>query len=207
VPARLTPRRAHLPAAVLGLGIAAAACAPSSSGRSPLPSSPPHRATPTPGIANTVAFTLVIPPGWSDLTGDPSVAGIHPSGPVFVVLAMPPQAPVVHGVNDVEGIIVVTQVSQPLAEPQVVQYLQSVRAAGATDVTPPVPAMVGGSAATSITYTSAQDGTPVQTEDVVVAHGGAMYEVELITSRHSFSAQAKALDDILSRGWTWVRGD
>lgn len=166
-----------------------------------------HTATPTPHVAITVAFTVTIPYGWSDVTGDPRVATIHPSGPVLVVLQKPPEPPITSGVNDVDGVIVITEIGQPLSAAQVPQYLQSVRAGGATDITQPLPTTVGATAGTSVTYTTTLQGTAVQTEDIVVAHGGTMYEIELITSRYAFAAQARDLDQLLSDGWSWVRGD
>lgn len=198
-------RRRALPACVLAAATVTllAACAPARATATPSRRSP----TPNPGVASTIAFTITIPPGWTDVTGDPGVDAVHPGGQVLVVLQKPPAPPVVEGVNDVDGVIAITQMDQPLTASQVTQYLQSVRTNGATDVTEPLPATVGGSSGTSLTYASTQQGTPVQTEDIVVAHGGAMYEIQLITSRHAFAAQAHDLEQMLSHGWTWVRGD
>lgn len=198
------PAPGVLTAAALAVtSMAFAACAPARPAATAARPSP----TPRPDIASTIAFTITVPHGWADVTGDPSTAAVHPSGPVLVLLQTPPRLPVVRGVNDVTGVIVVTELDQPLAAAQVAQYLQSVRAAGATDLAPPHPVVVGGSGGTSITYASTLQGTPVETEDIVVVHSGAVYEIELITSRQAFPAQALELDRMLSHGWTWVSGD
>lgn len=200
---RPSPGRRTLTAAAIAALTSMAACGSARPATTPAR----HSATPNSDIASTIAFTISVPRGWADVTGTPSVAAMHPSGTVLVLLQKPPQPPVAQGVNDVVGVILVTELDQPLAASQVTQYLQSVRAAGATDLTEPHPTTVGGSSGTSITYASTLQGTLVQTVDIVVVHGGALYEIELITSRYAFPAQAHDLDQILSRGWTWVRGD
>ncbi|HEX6539097.1 MAG TPA: hypothetical protein VF155_07960 [Candidatus Dormibacteraeota bacterium] len=163
---------------------------------------------PAPTPAKTVAFWLTVPPGWSDATSNASViAAVRPDGNLLMLLRGPEPTPAVRGVSDVTPIVVVTELRQPLAASQVDTYLQSVKAAGASDISTPMPTTVSGGAATAITYQSTLDGTAVQTKDVVVAHGGAMYEIELITSRSQFSAQSQLFDQLLSRDWAWVTAD
>lgn len=180
----------------------AAACGPAAAARS-TPASKP-----APTVAKTVAFWLTVPSGWSDDTNNASViAAVRPDGNLLLLLRGPEPTPAVRGVSDVTPIVVVTEPRQPLAASQVDTYLQSVRAAGASDVSAPVPTTVARSGGTAITYVSTQDGTAVQTKDVVVVHGGAMYEIELITSRSEFGAQSQLLDHLLSSGWAWVAPD
>ena len=192
---------------LLVLVAAVAACAPTppaaTARAGPTPSS-----RPSPGVARTVAFTLSVPHGWSDMTSNPQiVTAVKPDGDLLLLLEGPPPTPVVRGANDVTGVIAVTEPKSPIASSDVVEYLRSVTSHGATGVTDPVPAQVGPTSATSVTYQTTYDGTPIQIKDVLVSHGGAMYEIELITSQVAFASEEVVFDRALSSGWTWVSGD
>lgn len=180
----------------------AAACSPSGTQPAATPASP------TPTLAKTVAFSLTVPPGWSDATSNGSVvSAVRPDGNLLLLLRGPAPAPAMSGVSDVTAVVVVTEPRQPLAASQVNAYLQSVKAAGASDISTPSPVTVSGSAATSVTYVSALGATPTETEDVLVSHAGAMYEIELITSVTAFTEQSALFHQLLTRDWTWVTAD
>lgn len=186
---------------------AAAACAPvppvATAGAGPTPTT-----RPSPGVARTVAFTLMVPHGWSDVTSNSQiVSAVRPDGNLLLLLEGPPPAPVVRGANDVTGVIAVTEPRSPIASSDVAEYLRSVVSHGATALTDPAPAQVGPTTATGLTYQTTYNGTPVQIKDVLVSHGGAMYEIELITSQVAFASEEVAFDRTLSTGWTWVSGD
>ena len=196
--------------AVLVLGVvlatAAASCAPpppAAIRSGPMPSQPP-----SPGVVRSVAFTLTMPRGWADMTANSHfVSAVRPDGNLLLVLEAPQPLPVVRGVNDVAGVIVVTEPRSPIAASDVDDYLRSVTSHGATGVTDLVPVQVGSSSATAVTYESAVNGTPVEIKDVMAGHTGAMYEIELITSQSSFPSQESVFDGLLSSGWSWVSGD
>ena len=189
------------------LAAAAAACAPAAQ-------PPTNRAGPTPtgrpstGVVRSVAFTLAVPHGWTDVTGNSQiVSAVHPDGNLLLLLEGPQPAPVVRGANDVAGVIVVTEPRSPIPSSEIDEYLRSVTSHGATDVTDPAPARVGQTNATEVTYQATYNGTPLEIKDVLVSHGGAMYEIELITSEVAFTSEEVVFDKALSSGWTWVSGD
>jgi hypothetical protein len=163
--------------------------------------------TPVNDVVKTVAFWVRMPPGWSDATANNSVvAAVHPDGTLLLLLQGPEPTPAVSGLNDITPVIVVTAPHQ-LTSAQVPAYLQSVRTAGASDISSPAPTTVARSDATFVTYQSMQGATPVQTKDVVVAHGGAMYEIQLISSRYAFAQESQIFDQVLNRDWVWVTAD
>ena len=159
-------------------------------------------------MARTVAFTLSVPHGWSDVTANSQiVSAVKPDGDLLLLLEGPQPAPVVRGANDVTGVIAVTEPKSPIASADVDDYLRSVTSHGATGVTDPAPAQVGPTTATGVTYQATYNGTPIQIKDVLVSHGGAMYEIELVTSQVAFASEEIVFDKVLSSGWTWVSGD
>jgi hypothetical protein len=196
----------HLIVVVL-FAAAAAACAPTQPAATPR-AGPTPSPPPSPGVLQSVAFSLRIPSGWSDMTSNSQiVSAVHPDGNLLVLLEGPPPEPVVRGANDLAGVIAVTEPKQPIASSDVAEYLRSVVANGATALTSPAPEIVSKTTATSVTYQSTFDGTPTEIKDVMVAHGGAMYEIELITSLVEFPSQEVTFDELLSGGWSWMSGD
>jgi hypothetical protein len=159
-------------------------------------------------VVRSVTFTLMLPHGWSDVTANSQIAAaVRPDGNLLLLLEGPQPAPVVRGANDVAGVIAVTEPRSPIATSDVAEYLHSVTSHGATGITDPAPAQVGPTTATGVTYQTTYNGTPIQIKDILVSHGGAMYEIELITSQVAFASQEVVFDRSLSTGWTWVSGD
>ena len=194
-------------ATLLVLVAAAAACAPTPPSAT-APAGPTPSSRPSPGVARTVAFTVIVPHGWSDMTANSQiVSAVKPDGDLLLLLEGPPPTPVVRGANDVTGVIAVTEPRSPIASSDIAEYLRSVTSHGATGVTDPAPAPVGPTSGTAVTYQTTYNGTPIQIKDVLVGHGGAMYEIELITSLVAFSSEEVVFDKALSSGWTWVSGD
>lgn len=192
---------------MLVLAAAAAACAPSAQPPTNR-AGPTPTARPSPGVVRSVTFTLAVPHGWTDVTANSQiVSAVHPDGNLLLLLEGPPPVPVVRGANDVAGVIAVTEPRSPIASSDIDEYLRSVTLHGATGVTDPAPARVGPTNATGVTYRATYNGTPLEIKDVLVSHGGAMYEIELITSEVAFASEEVVFDKALSRGWTWVSGD
>lgn len=149
-----------------------------------------------------------IPQGWTDMTSNNAVvSSVKPDGTLLLLLQGPVPAPVVQGVSDIAPIVLVVQPKQPLTSAQVDAYLQSVKTSGATNVTAPAPTAVARSQATAVTYQSTLNNTLIQTKDLVVSHGGAMFEVELITPAKSFDQIQPTFDRILTHDWVWVTAD
>lgn len=192
---------------VLLVAAAAAACAPTPSAATARPG-PTPTTRPSPGVVTSVTFTLAIPHGWSDVTSNSQlVSAVRPDGNLLLMLEGPEPTPVVRGANDVAGVIAVTEPRSPIAVADIAEYLRSVTAHGATAVTDPAPAQVGPTTATGVTYQTTYNSTPIEIKDVLVSHGGAMYEIELITSQVAFASEEVVFDKALSSGWTWVSGD
>ena len=192
---------------MLVLAAAAAACAPAAQPPTTR-AGPTPTARPSPGVVRSVAFTLAVPKGWTDVTANSQiVSAVRPDGNLLLLLEGPQPNPVVRGANDVTGVIAVTEPRSAIARADIDEYLRSVTSHGATGVTDPVPAKVGPTTATAVTYQATYNGTPLEIKDVLVSHGGAMYEIELITSEVDFASQEVVFDKALSSGWTWVSGD
>lgn len=192
---------------MLLLAAAAAACAPAAQPPTTR-AGPTPTARPSPGVVRSVAFTLAVPKGWTDVTANSQiVSAVRPDGNLLLLLEGPQPNPVVRGANDVTGVIAVTEPRSAIARADIDEYLRSVTSHGATGVTDPVPAKVGPTTATAVTYQATYNGTPLEIKDVLVSHGGAMYEIELITSEVDFASQEVVFDKALSSGWTWVSGD
>ena len=193
--------------AVLLAVAAAAACAPTPPVTTDR-AGPTPTTRPSPGVVRSVTFTLAVPHGWSDMTANSQiVSAVRPDGNLLLLLEGPQPAPVVRGANDVAGVIAVTEPRSQIDPSDVAEYLRSVTSHGATGVTDPVPVHVGPTTATAVTYQATNNGTPIEIKDVLVSHGGAMYEIELITSQVAFASQEIVFDKALSTGWTWVSGD
>ncbi|MGH7685360.1 MAG: hypothetical protein ACREN2_00845 [Candidatus Dormibacteria bacterium] len=198
----MTLRALAARAMVAVVGAAVAACGQAAT----------HAANSTPAdtqpVARSVAFMVRVPAGWSDVTSNGAVvSSVKPDGTLLMLLQGPAPAPVVQGVSDIAPIVLVMQPKQPLTSAQVDTYLQSVKTSGATNVTEPTPTAVARSAATTVTYQSTLSSSLIQTKDVVVSHGGAMFEVELITSAKSFDKLQPTFDRLLTHDWVWVTAD
>lgn len=145
-----------------------------------------------------------LPQGWTDMTSNNAVvSSVKPDGTLLLLL----QGPVVQGGSDIAPIVLVMQPKQPLTSAQVDVYLQSVKASGATNVTAPAPTAVARSQATAVTYQSTLNTTLIQTKDVVVSHGGTMFEVELSTAATEFDQVQPTFDRMLTHDWVWVTAD
>jgi hypothetical protein len=164
-----------------------------------------HRAPSTPFA--TTRFTTTVPAGWSDDSGDQALAerlGISDS--LLMLIDAPPPGAVQSGVNDLTANIIVTVVTQPVADGQLPQYLQSVKAAGAMDLSSTQTFMLDGVAGVYITYDRVISGTPAMTQDMTVNQAGSTFDIQFNASRWAFPAQVSALHEILD-SWMWITPD
>jgi hypothetical protein len=156
---------------------------------------------------STTRFTTSIPRGWADDTGNQALAGrLGITDPLFMLLDAPPPDPVKPGVNDLRANITVTVLSQPVPAAQLPQYLQSVRAAGATNLSSTQAFSVDEVQGVFITYDRVVAGTPAMTQDMAVNQGGSTFDIQINASARAFPTQLPALRQILD-AWMWVSSD
>jgi hypothetical protein len=156
---------------------------------------------------STTRFTTSIPRGWADDTGNQALAGrLGITDPLFMLIDAPPPDRVQPGVNDLRANIAVTVLSQPVPSGQLPQYLQSVRAAGATNLSSAQAFSLDEVPGVFITYDRVVSGTPATTQDMAVDQGGSTFDIQLNTSARAFATQLPALRQILD-AWMWLSSD
>ncbi len=169
---------------------------------------PGATASPTPahsssGTLTTSRFTVAVPTGWRDRTGDQAEASkFSANGTVLALFESPPPGQPQPNVNDVTANINIVLAAAPVSDDQLSFYLSSVSAGGATNVSQPEPFMVDGHAGLYITYERDVSGTPGKSQDMVVNYKGESYDIFLNTSKYAFAQQLGALKLILQT-WRW----
>jgi hypothetical protein len=177
--------------------IAAAMLAGGCGGSGATPSPSP---TPSAGAFTSSAFDTVVPHGWSDETQNQNVvAAVSVSGTVLMLLIAPPTQS-----NVLDEHIDVSEVSTPVPDDQLSDYLTSVSQRGATQLSLPQTFVLDGVSGLFITYDyTPAGGIPHRIEDMVVNRNTVTYEIVLNTAATDFSGQQPALQQVLS-AWTWT---
>jgi hypothetical protein len=164
-------------------------------------------ATPTPLTGtplSTDRFATIVPAGWNSKIGDATeVAKFSSNGRVEFLIEQPPPGTVQQNVNDVTANINVLLLSSPVPDDQVATYLQSVSNNGATNLSSPQPFTIDGSTGQRITYDRDIQGTPGESQDMVINHAGSTYDIVLNTSQFAFRQQQSSLGAVLS-AWRWT---
>ncbi len=190
--------------AVVGCGILAACGTPS--GPSATGSSGPV-ATPRPlgGTAlRAEHFTTVLPTGWSNKLGDATeVAKFSGSGKVEMLVEQGPPGPVQQNINDVTANINVLLLGSTVPDDQVAAYLQSVSNNGATNLSTPQSFTIDGATGQFITYDRDIQGTPGESQDMIINHGTSTFDIVLNTSQFAFTQQQPGLQAVLA-AWRWT---
>ena len=192
-PARSCLLLATLCAAVSGCGATASSGSPATATASP--------ATGTPFDAGS--FRTVIPAGWQNTIADPTeVSKLSTDGRVVYLAEQAPPGTAQANINDVRANINVVSLTQPVPDDQVATYLASVADSGATNLSSPQTVTMDGATGQFITYDRDIQGTPGESRDMVVNHGGVSYHVVLNTSQHAFAEQVPAFQAVLA-AWRW----
>lgn len=163
--------------------------------------SPTPSPTPTPAVKRFAAsgFTVVVPMGWTDRTGDQQLVTSVNAGGTIQMLLIAPQAHATVGNEHID----VTTTSQPVPDDQLATYLQSVGQNGATNLTQPEPFNLDGATGIFITYNlMSSNNVTLKSQDMIVNHGGSTYDIVLNTAGADFDAQVTALQQVLST-WRW----
>ena len=157
---------------------------------------------PSPFTAND--FSTIVPGGWTNRHSAASeVARFSGSGTVEYLIEQGPPGQPRQNVNDVTANINALLLNSPVPDDQLGLFLQTVSTNGATNLSTPQAINVAGAAGEVITYERNIQGTPGESEDIVVNHGGNTYDIVLNTSRFAFTTQVGALQAVLA-AWRWV---
>ncbi|PZR81987.1 MAG: hypothetical protein DLM65_04800 [Candidatus Aeolococcus gillhamiae] len=106
-------------------------------------------------------------------------------------------------INDVTANINVLLLTLPVPDDQVAGYLQSVSSNGATNLSTPKSFTIDGATGQYITYDRDIQGTPGESEDMIISHGTTTYDIVLNTSQFAFNQQQSGLLAVLT-AWRWT---
>ena len=200
----LTPARPAAFVATLLCGWLAACgtSAPGSSGEASTLAATAAPRSPTSFLGTD--FSTTVPGTWANrLSMAAEVARFSGGGKVEFLIEQGPPGQPRPNVNDVTANINVLLLGSPVPDDQVGLFLQTVSKNGATNLSSPQPVTVGGASGQFITYDRDIQGTPGESQDIVVNHGGNTYDIVLNTSRFAFSRQLPALQAVVA-GWHWA---
>jgi hypothetical protein len=202
VPLTLARPAAFVAYVLCGLLAACGSPAPASSGEASTLAATAAARSPTPFIGTD--FSTVVPGTWTNrLSVAAEVARFSGGGKVeFLVEQGPPGQPRPN-VNDVTANINVLLLGAPVPDDQLGLFLQTVSNNGATNLSSPQPVTIGGASGQFITYDRNIQGTPGESQDIVVNHGANTYDIVLNTSRFAFSSQLPAMEAVVA-AWHWA---
>ena len=146
----------------------------------------------------------MVPANWSNKVGDATeVAKFSSSGKVEMLLEQDPPRP---GPAERQRRHRQHQRAAagltPSPHDQVATYLQSVSNNGATNLSAPQSFTIDGATGQFITYDRDIQGTPGESQDMIINHGGSTYDIVLNTSQFAFSQQQSGLQAVLA-AWQW----
>lgn len=193
--------------------LAATVCAALLGGCGPGATAPPGSGSPTPGPTPTPLpgtpfsnsrFATIVPAGWTNRVADVAeVQKFSGSGEVEYLVEQEPTGTRQQNVNDVVANINVVRLTTTVPDDQVPQYLDSVTASGAANLSAVKPFTLDGSTGQYIVYDRDISGTPGESEEMVVNHGGSSYDIVITTSQFAYPRQQSALEAVLL-AWHWL---
>ncbi len=190
--------------AAVGCGLLTACGTPGTP--SPTGSSGPPSATPSPVTGTplrTVKFTTIVPARWTNKLDDATEVGkFSGNGKVEMLIEQGPPGQLQQNINDVTANINVLQLTSAVPDDQVAAYLQSVSNNGATNLSSPQSFTIDGATGQFITYDRDIQGTPGESQDMIINHGGSTFDIVINTSQFAFSQQQPALQAVLA-AWRW----
>ena len=196
-----------LPRSLRGAAIALTILALSSCSSGSTDTGPSGSPTPTPDVYpfTSDVFSVRIPTSWQNKTEDPAtiqkvVRSTEGTGILVIVHPVPGQF--VNGVNDVQGNIVVLARNEAVPDDALEAFAGQPRK-GVTGLSSPTTVGVDGAVGYVVSYKSDIQGTPGQTEEVLVNHAGKTYDISLTTSQFAFKDQEADLQAIVHT-WHWA---
>jgi hypothetical protein len=179
-----------------GTGVATS---PSAGPASPgAPTSPPLGTSVSAGT-----FSTVVPQGWTNTLGNATeVQKLSTEGRVVYLVEQGPPGQAQPTINDVRANINVVVLTQMVPDDQITGYLNSVVNDGATNLSQTRQVILDGATVEDITYDRDIQGTPGESRDLVVNHGGNTYHIVLNTSQFAFNQQLAGLQAVLA-AWKW----
>ncbi|MEO8898969.1 MAG: hypothetical protein ABI352_09335 [Candidatus Dormibacter sp.] len=144
-----------------------------------------------------------MPQGWTNTIDNAGeVQKLSAEGRVAYLVEQGPPGQTQPNLNDVRANINVVVLAQAVPDDQLITYLNSVTADGATNLSTTQQLAVDGSSGQYITYERPIQGTPGESRDILVNHGTSTYHIVLNTSRFAFGAQLSGLEVVLT-AWRW----
>jgi hypothetical protein len=155
-------------------------------------------------VVTTAEFSTVVPAGWTDKLDDSAeVRKFSANGAVEFLIEQGPPGQGQQGINDVIANINVILLTTSVPDDQLAIYARSVSSNGATNLSAPQPFTIGGATGQFITYERDIQGTPGESQDMIVNHGGNTFDIVLNTSQFAFARQQPGLRAVLS-AWRWT---
>lgn len=202
-----SPRSISVAAVAVCVLVTACGSAAQPSPSSTRSGSPSGSAAPTaPGGSplTTAHFTTVVPQGWNNKIGDSTeVQKFTVNGQVLLLIEQGPPGQLQANVNDVNANVNVLSLTTPVPDNEVPQYLATVANNGATNLSSSQAFTIDGSTGQFITYDRDIKGTPGESQDMIVNHGGSTYDIILNTSQFAFNQQLSGLQAVLA-AWKWT---
>ena len=157
------------------------------------------------GTAITTAkFGTVVPQGWTNkIDVATEVQKFSANGQVLFLVEQGPPGQQQSNVNDIMANVNVLLLTTPVPDNQVPTYLGSVSSSGATNLSSPQAFTLDGATGQYIVYDRDVSGTPGESQDMIVNHGGSTYDIVLNTSQFAFNQQLTGLQSVLA-AWKWT---
>lgn len=157
------------------------------------------------GTAITTAkFGTVVPQGWTNkIDVATEVQKFSANGQVLFLVEQGPPGQQQSNVNDIMANVNVLLLTTPVPDNQVPKYLGSVSSSGATNLSSPQAFTLDGATGQYIVYDRDVSGTPGESQDMIVNHGGSTYDIVLNTSQSAFNQQLTGLQSVLA-AWKWT---
>lgn len=182
-----------------GGGSSSSSTPPISGSGSPGPTATPSSGSPF----SNARFSTVVPNGWNNKLDDQTEAAkFSNTGQLQFLVEQGPPGSVQKNLNDVNANINVVVVTQPVPDDRITAYLNSVANNGATNLSQPQSFTIDGATGSYITYDRDISGTPGESQDMIVNHGGSTYDIVLNTSKFAFQQQLPGLQAVMT-AWRW----
>ncbi len=157
----------------------------------------------TPGAAFATAdhsFSVVIPKGWSDVTGDANLLATHRlTGADLVAVQWDYLGPTA-GLT--VAYVSVQEVTPPLSAAGIEPYLKTV-VGGVTLLTQPAVFIVDGAHGLFDNTRAPSQGNEYEAQDMVVDHAGRTFEIDLTVLQSAFASELPGFDSLMN-SWRWT---
>ncbi len=124
------------------------------------------------------------------------------NGTVEMLIEQGPPGQLQQNINDVTANINVLLLGSPVPADQVAHVPAERLSNGATNLSSAQSFTIDGSAGQFITYDRDIQGTPGESQDMIINHGTSTYDIMLNTSQFAFNQQQPGLQAVLA-AWRW----